>query len=195
MNEAASIFLRADIQTQDGHNLADWMNDRQITEYLNEKEGISEEIISLLDRTPSGMLTYHFNQHGRFFMICAQSGRSIGFIKLAPCSSKNCEIVYAIGEKLLWGRGFGKRALDLALGKAFFEMRMEHVTARIIKANLRSIRAAAHCGMRSTAERNGMLIYDITAAEYIEHKSRGKEAQKSAVPPLQPHAAPHLSAL
>jgi len=186
MNEAASVFLRADIQIQDGNNLADWMNDRQITQYLNEEEGVSEEILALLDRAPSGMLTYHLNQHGRFFMICAQAGCSIGFIKLASCAGKSCEIVYAIGEKLLWGRGYGRRALDLALGEAFFEMRMERMTARIMRANLRSIRAAVHCGMRCTAQKSGLLIYAITAEEYIAHKLRAQKAPKNAVPHYQP---------
>lgn len=167
MNEAASIFLRADIQTQDGHNLAGWMNDNQITKYLNEYGNISEEINSLLERASTGMLTYYFNQCGRFFMICTQCGTSIGFVKLTHPVNKKCEIVYAIGERPLWGHGYGKHAVELALGKAFFEMRVEHVTARIMKANLRSIRAVTHCGMRLIEERHDMLIYGISVDEYM----------------------------
>ena len=176
MKEAASVFLRADIQREDGRRLAGWMGNQNVTRYLNEKSGVSEEICSLLERAPEGMLSYHFNRHGRFFLICDSGGRSIGFIKLAPCSETGCEVVYAIGEELLWGRGYGRRALDLALQKAFFELRRETVEARIRRENTRSIRAAAHCGMRRVQEIGPLQVYRITAREYMESKRPGRSS-------------------
>lgn len=178
MKEAASVFLRADIKMQDGRNLARWMNDQQITEYLNEKENISEEITSLLNRSLPDMLTFHFNQRGRFFMICVGEERSVGFVNLVRRSSGSCEIVYAIGEKQLWGRGYGERALDLALGKAFCEMRMEYASAHIMKDNLRSIRAAARCGMRFIEQKGDLLIYNISAAEHAHISAVSRESRR-----------------
>jgi len=70
---------------------------------------------------------------------------------------------------MLWGRGYGKQALDLALEKAFFEMRKETVVARIDKSNKRSIRTAMHCGMSLAKESEHMQLFQITAREYFEH--------------------------
>ena len=174
MNEAASVFLRADIKRKDGYHLASWMQNRGVIRYLNEERNISEELISLIERTPEGMLSFHLNQIGRFFLICNKKGDSIGFIRLTPRSDKCCEVVYAIGEEVLWGRGYGKQALELALEKAFFEMRKETVVARINKNNTRSTRTAPHCGMKLTQESEHMQMYQISAREYFEHKKRNR---------------------
>lgn len=172
MNEAASVFLRADIQRQDGRSLAQWMRNNNVTRYLNENGNISDELMQLAERAPEGTLSFHLNQRGRFFLICAGDGSSIGFITLAPRAQKECEVVYAIGDEALWGRGYGRHALDLALGKAFFEMRREKVTARIRKGNIRSIRAAQHCGMKPVRAAGDLAVYEITFGEYIEHRHR-----------------------
>ena len=169
MNEAASVFLRADIKRKDGYHLASWMQNRGVIRYLNEERNISEELISLIERTPEGMLSFHLNQIGRVFLICNRKGDSLGFIRLTPKSDTCCEIVYVIGEEMLWGRGYGKQALDLALEKAFFEMRKETVVARIDKSNKRSIRTAMHCGMSLAKESEHMQLFQITAREYFEH--------------------------
>lgn len=170
MDEAASVFLRTDIERKDGYHLAAWMRNRSVIRYLNEEKNISDELIALMDRTPEGMIAFHLNQIGRFFLICNRKGDSIGFIRLTPRSDKCCEIVYVIGEENLWGRGYGKQALELALEKAFFEMRKETVIARIDKSNMRSIRTAKHCGMKLTQESERMQLYQITMREYFEHK-------------------------
>ena len=72
------------------------------------------------------------------------------------------------------GRGYGKQALELALEKAFFEMRKETVVARINKNNTRSTRTATHCGMKLTQESEHMQMYQISAREYFEHKKRNR---------------------
>ncbi len=172
MNEAASVFLRADIQPRDGYSLAEWMNDRMITQYLNEQNEISKEILHLVHNSPIGMFTYYFNRNGHFYMICDRNDHSIGFIKVQKRSEHRCEVVYVIGERILWGHGYGEQALDLALSKAFFDLRMEHVTARIRKENIRSIRTALHCGMSCTKEDERSFLYEITLHEYIEYKAR-----------------------
>lgn len=172
MNEAASVFLRTDIKWKDGYQLASWMRNQNVTRYLNKKDNISDELTCLMERTPEGMLSYHLNRYGKFYLVDSREGDPIGFIRLTPCSDKCCEIVYVIGEELLWGRGYGKRALELALAKAFFEMRMETVVARIKKENIRSTRTAARCGMKLIRDSGHLLIYQITAGEYIQKKSR-----------------------
>lgn len=172
MYEAASVFLRAELQQKDGLQLAAWMRNPNVTRYLNEKGDVSDELIALMERTPEGMLSYHLNQSGRFFLVCSRERGSIGFVRLMPNSDRCSEIVYVIGEELLWGHGYGRHALDLALAKAFFELRRETVIARIKKENVRSIRTALRCGMRLVRKTGRLQTYQITAREYMEHRNR-----------------------
>ena len=96
MKKAASIFLRADVEPADVQDLANWMEDREVTRYLNEERGTAEQLRKLAASVPAPMLTYHFNQRGRFFMAC-------GGDEDARCY----EIVFAIGDQTLWGNGYG----------------------------------------------------------------------------------------
>jgi len=178
MNEAASVFLRAKINQRDGYRLAEWMRNRNVTRYLNEEINVSDELIALMERTPEGMLSYHLNQNGRFFQV-SREGSPIGFVRLTHCPEEYCEIVYVIGEERLWGHGYGKRALELALAKAFYEMRKEVAFARIHEENTRSTGTAVHCGMKLTRKSGHMQIYQITAREFMEQqkRSRGERMQ------------------
>ena len=76
MKEAASIFLRADIGTKDGYNLARWVRNEHVTRYLNEGAAAAQEVTELLESTPAYMLTYHFNQSGPFYMTYFTKSRS-----------------------------------------------------------------------------------------------------------------------
>ena len=61
MKKAASIFLRADIGPTDVRALANWMEDREVTRYLNEERGTAEQLRKLAASVPEPMLTYHFD--------------------------------------------------------------------------------------------------------------------------------------
>ena len=85
------------------------MSNPNVTLFLNEDPQIISHLTRLSALAPGPMLTYHFNQHGRFFLICPEDETAVGFVSLrladAPASY---EIVYAIGEESLWGLGLGE---------------------------------------------------------------------------------------
>jgi Acetyltransferases, including N-acetylases of ribosomal proteins len=173
MKEAASIFLRADIGTKDGYNLARWVRNEHVTRYLNEGAAAAQEVTELLESTPAYMLTYHFNQSGPFYMVCDGEDRSIGFVRLCRRPGGRYEVVYAIGEERLWGNGFGRRALSRALDIAFCEKRAEAVDARIDRENVRSVRAAVHCGMREVRAWERLSEYSLTREGYLTRALAG----------------------
>lgn len=168
MDRAASIFLRSEIRPQDCRNLIRWIENEHVTRYLNESGKAPEEIGTLLKNTPPYLLTCRFNQHGRFYLVCDEAGRSIGFSKLTPGTAGRYEIVYVIGEDRLWGRGFGKQALRKTLKIAFLEKRAEAVVAKICRENRRSVRAVLRCGMRYVGDTGKLCIYRITMKEFLE---------------------------
>ncbi len=167
MEGAASIFLRADIRREDGQNMIQWVENHNVTRYLNEYGDIAEQIKTMLARTPDYLLTYYFNRDGQFYLVCMEDDRSIGFVKLCGMPHETYEVVYAIGEEALWGRGLGHQAFMAALNKAFFEKRARYVDAKIYNSNNRSICIARHCGMRVVAQRGNLSVYRVTLDEYL----------------------------
>lgn len=104
-------------------------------------------------------------QHGFDFLVCLPDGRPVGFVKLLG-SRRDYEVVYAIGEEELWGRGLGEAALHAALSKAFEKWDAESVTARIYPDNHRSIRLVHACGFAPSREAQTLLHYRISAESY-----------------------------
>ena len=107
MKKAASIFLRAEIEMNDIELLIRWMKNPNVTRYLNEDPNVVYSLRRLSQSVPEPMLTYHFNRTERFFLVCRGEGEAIGFVKLRKTRENDAyEIVYAIGEEELWGRGY-----------------------------------------------------------------------------------------
>ena len=101
-------------------------------------------------------------------------------MKLRPLQSRGThEIVYAIGEESLWGRGYGKGAVRSALSAAFLDSRAERVIARIDPENTRSIRSVCACGFSHCGKEGKLHLYDLTQERYLENL-RASYAQKRA---------------
>ena len=155
MKKAASIFLRSEVTKQDITQLSCWMERPQVTRYLNEHTQISCALGSLILGVPEPLLAQRLSSGGRFYFICLNCRRAIGFISLKRMPAPgDWEIVAAIGEPALWGAGYGARALRLALQEAFYP-RNSHVLrlyATIHRENTRSMRLFMHAGFRQVGE-------------------------------------------
>lgn len=178
--KAASVFLRAEISAYDAEKLTEWLDNKNVTHYLNEYDSTAEDIRRLLCSVPECMLTCLFNRTGRFYMIYAdrqpntRDGGSaehtpepIGFVKLEEVSEQHFEIVFAVGEEGLWGRGYGASAVARGLSAAFLEERAGKVTARIYKDNNRSVRTAKRCGLVLERTTAALDSYSITKEQYL----------------------------
>ena len=169
MKKAASIFLRTEIGQRDIELMIRWMDNPNITRYLNEDPHIVYALRQLSMTVPAPMLTYHFNRAGHFFLVCLEEGGTVGFVKLYRLpESGTYEIVYVIGEESLWGRGFGESAIRAALAKAFLEWQAEKIIAKIVPQNQRSIRSVHACGFRQNGTEGQFLRYSITTDAYLQ---------------------------
>lgn len=177
MKKAASIFLRADIQHNDLDLLVRWLENPAITRYMNESPTAARQLRQLSVNVPAPMLQFHLNRQGRFFLICREDDRAIGFVKLTPLAGTGrYEIVYAVGEASLWGRGYGESAIRKALSMAFLEWRAREITARIYAENQRSIRSVRSCGFRPQHTAGPLHRYAITWEGYLDSLRTQKRA-------------------
>ncbi len=169
MKKAASIFLRANMGQADIYRLSDWMENREITRFLNEDADSPRALRRLVETTPEPMLAYRFNQRGRFFLVCDDEEDSIGFVRLSRQETPDCyEIVFAIGEEELWGTGYGTQAVRAAQYRAFFDFRARKLIAKIYHGNLRSKLTVQSCGFREEERLEKLSRYSITMDEYLD---------------------------
>lgn len=156
------ISLRQDIFMEDALKIADWLEDQEIIAFLNEDTQMSHQIRSLVETSRMPIYNQVFNQKGLFYLICLH-GESIGYVTFVP-KSQGHEIVITIGEKELWGQGYGKSALKKALCEAFFSLRSQKINAKIKKMNKRSLLLFEHLGFEDQGSHKDLhhLSMDFT---------------------------------
>ena len=168
---ASSVSLRAELQAEDLLLLMRWMANDHVYRYLNEHQQIAAQLKQVYDaRLP--LLTPLFNQNGPFRMICDEGGAPIGFLRMAHAPDNAVEMVVAIGEKAMWGQGYGRAILAEAEKIAFFDLRREKMIARIYNENARSRQMLMGCGFKPEQVRGRMTEYQLTFSEYLQQRRR-----------------------
>ncbi len=164
--KARRIQLRQEVYQDDAWKIADWLDDHEVIQYLNEGQNVVESIKQVIQRVNMPVLTHLFNQKGSFFIIIEER-QPIGFLRLVP-KGKAAEMVIVIGEKEKWGKGIGKHAILEGLHHAFFEWRMDEVIAKINFKNERSIRAFKSVGFKPEKELMKEIQYSISIREFLK---------------------------
>ncbi|NLZ49508.1 MAG: GNAT family N-acetyltransferase [Clostridiales bacterium] len=162
-----SVKLRQEVYRSDAWKIIDWLEDHEVSRYLNEDQNVTESIRQVINRVNLPILTPLFNQQGSFFIITINEEEPIGFLRLVP-KNKSVEIVIVIGDKEKWGNGFGSNAIKEALKKAFFSWRAEEVIAKINFKNERSIRVFNKVGFREDKRLAKEMQYAMSMDEFLK---------------------------
>lgn len=160
------ITLRQDIFTKDALKIADWLEDHDIISHLNEEDQISDQIRNLVNSSNLPIFNQVFNQRGLFYMICLHD-ESIGYVKFVQKKSGQ-EIVITIGDKNLWGKGYGKTALKKALSEAFFALRFEKIDAKIKAMNRRSLLMFEHLGFEENGKNTDLHHFSMDMDTFLK---------------------------
>lgn len=174
MKKAASIFLRSDVTKQDIEQLSRWMDQPEVTRYLNESAQISHALLELSTEVPEPLLRQRLAAGGRFYFVSLRCLRPIGFVSLRRMKNYgDWEIVAAIGEPALWGAGYGARALRLALMEAFTprDTHIQRLHATIHRENTRSMRLFLHAGFVRAGEAGACIRLSMTRDAYFSAKN------------------------
>lgn len=155
------ISLTREVTYEDAMQIADWLDDKEVSRHLNEGDYIGNSIRSKIQSLNLPVYNSLFNNRGSFHLIQLKD-EPIGYANLIP-HGKSHEIVIVVGKKELWGQGFGRSALRKLLHHAFFEMRTQNVTAKITHLNHRSISLFKHLGFDEECiyEKNILLSLDF----------------------------------
>lgn len=160
------IILRQEIYKSDALKILNWVEDREVSRYLNERSGVGNSIKEVVSRVNMPILTPLFNQNSSFFIIL-NNDEPIGFLRLVP-KGNTAEMVVAIGEKEKWGMGLGPNAILEGLKKAFFNWKVDEVVAKINFKNHRSKRAFTKAGFEADRKLLTETQYSITLKNFLK---------------------------
>lgn len=164
-----SISLRLEVYENDAKKIMSWLEDKNITKYLNEDENTISSIQKIIDNNQSDLFTYYLNQKGRFFLIDLDN-ECIGFLNLFTLvKQKEYEIVIVIGDEYNWGKQYAKHAVKLILKEAFLKWRVDKLQVKICNENQRSITLFENLKFNKIRENNEMIIYNIDFKTYVSN--------------------------
>ena len=112
-----------------------------------------------------------------------ETGRLIGSCAFSQVDGENGSAVYhiTIGEKDMWGRGYGTEATQLMLDHAFGTLGLHRIALTVFEFNERAIRAYRNCGFvvegrsRESIWRDGRwwdeLAMSVLSTEWHERRN------------------------
>ncbi|KRU30136.1 GNAT family acetyltransferase [Clostridium sporogenes] len=165
--EDNNVELRQEVFKSDAAIIANWLEDTEITQYLNEKQNVSRSIKDIIYRVNMPILTHLFNKNGSFFMVTTSEKEPVGFLRLVPKNNVT-EMVIVIGDKDKWGKGLGTNAILEGLKHAFFQWRADEVVAKINFKNQRSRRVFRKIGFTEDKELAKEMQYSMSIKEFLE---------------------------
>ncbi len=142
--EGDRISLREVLLTDVNANYHRWMNDPEVTRYLesrfypNSVEGLRDYVSHKLG-----------DRDNIFLAIILKDGeRHIGNIKLGPINwiHRFADVGILIGEKDCWRKGYATEAILLITDYAFKTLNLHHLTAGCYAANVGSTKAFIKAG-------------------------------------------------
>ena len=188
--ESERLYFRALTAADARGNYLKWMNDAEVTQYLESRfQAHSEESLAAYIEQMSSTKDNIFCA-----IVLKHDDRHIGNIKLGPIEwvHRRAEVGLLIGEKDCWGKGYGTEAYKLMAEHAFFTLNLHKVTAGAYAENEGSIKAMARAGFTQEGRRKehyflddkytDLLIYGLLKPDF-ERQELIQEALESAGQP------------
>ena len=134
-----------------------------------------------------------------------ETGRLIGSCAFSQVDGENGSAMYhiTIGEKDVWGRGYGTEATRLMLDHAFGSLGLHRIALTVFEFNERAIRAYRRCGFvvegraRESIWRDGRwwdeLAMSVLSSEWHERRRTSGPQAPSGRPYLFLYRCPHGS--
>lgn len=156
--KASNIFLREVTQSDVNDTYLSWMNDSQVTQFLEVRfSPVSKEGIQTFVKQMAA------DDTNLFLAICLNVDNThIGNIKLGPIHPihKFADIGILIGDKSCWGKGFGVEAISLVVDFAFESLNLNRVSAGFYQGHTASKKAFQKVGFQQEGVRRKMRMYE-----------------------------------
>lgn len=124
-----------------------WFADAEVRRHLALRAPFS---LAMEEKWFDGMAERQGKTDYHFVACLAADGRPIGTVGLHGLDLENgkAEFGISIGEKELWGQGFGTEALEAICDFGFGALRLERIELHVYEDNARAIRSYEKAGFR-----------------------------------------------
>lgn len=162
------------ISMADAENLAEWLNDLEVSLPLG-YEVYSSTAIERIANDINGMI--NTNQQA-FSIVDNKNNNTIGRCVLFNIDSINrtSMLSIVIGNKSYWNKGFGREAITLLVDYAFNLLNLNSIMLSVFSFNKRAINCYKHAGFKEIGhmrqariignERYDVILMDILAEEF-----------------------------
>lgn len=141
------VYLRAS-ERSDIPNFVRWLNDAETSSFLNMRAPMSE---AMEEKWFDGMVERQGKDHYHYVICLLENDRPIGSLALFDVDHVNgsAGIGISIGEKALWGKGYGTDAMNALLDFGFGMLRLERLWLEVYDFNKRARRSYDKSGFVS----------------------------------------------
>jgi [ribosomal protein S5]-alanine N-acetyltransferase len=141
------IFLRGLDETDIDSHYVNWLNDPEVNIFMATRRfpTTRESLKNFYEKIKS-------DDQALVLAICLKAdGRHIGNVKLDKIDwiSRACEFGLVIGEKKLWGQGYGSEATYLITQHGFFQLNLRRITIFLAAENTGALRCYAKAGYQT----------------------------------------------
>jgi RimJ/RimL family protein N-acetyltransferase len=149
------VYLRP-AERDDVPRFVRWLNDAETTSFLSMRAPMS---VAMEEKWFEGMVERQGKDHYHFVICMLADDRPIGSLSLFAIDyvNGNAGIGISIGEKALWGKGYGTDAMFALLDFGFGMLRLERMWLDVYEFNKRARRSYEKCGFVS----EGIKRHDV----------------------------------
>ncbi len=151
------INLRALTPDDVGERYVAWMNDAEITQFLESRWQVHtlesiRAFVAAMQASPRDV---------QFGIFLNEAGEHIGNIKIGSIDHihRRADVGLLIGEKSAWGKGYATEAIELATRFAFEELNLQKLTAGMYAPNIGSYRAFIKAGWSDAGRQRAHYFY------------------------------------
>ena len=156
--------------------LTEWMNDFEVTDYINK----SEQIMTAIGEKEWLENTARKNENKNFNIIDLNSNKLIGTIGLEKFNwtSRNAVLGIFIGDKNYRNNGYGTEAIKLLLEFGFKYLNLHSIRLSLLSVNERAHKCYLKCGFKDAGKSREEIFlngkyYDKLYMDILEGEFEG----------------------
>ena len=168
------------INVDDAGRYCEWLNDMEVARTLtlasmNISLGSERDALERLSRGHT------------YAIVLNESDEMIGNCGLIDVDhlARTCEIGLFIGNKEMWGKGYGPEAMELLMGYAFSYLNMRNIMLRVYAYNERALAAYRRVGFREIGRRRKALPregaeHDVVLMDILDEEFASRSGYRGA---------------